>query len=149
PNRWTFEGSEAKSDWLVLELGAKRALHTAKLYFLEDGPAVGPPESFTVEAWDGEAWKVVSEISRAPKGPEGRRANTVRFKEVTTDRLRFTFIHKGRSRTGLSEVEAWGDAKLPVTAPPFPTDNLAYNASGKGFPKVNASHTSRFDKAAH
>jgi hypothetical protein len=145
PNRWTFEGSPAGKDWIELDLGTKRRLHTVKLYLLEDLPTVAPPEKIEVEWWDGKDWQKITERSRSPVTPAGRRANTICFKEAETSRLRLTFTHAGKSRTGLSEIEAWGDAVLPVSSPP-PLANLAYNATGKGFPQATASYTSRFDK---
>jgi hypothetical protein len=148
PNRWTFEGSPNAKDWLVLELGAKRRLHTVKLYLLEDGPALAAPEKIDLEYHDGKAWQKVSETTRVPAQPEGRRANTIGFREVSTDRFRLTLTHRGKARTGLSEIEAWGDVVLPVAAPPPPAGNLAYNPTGKGFPRLSASHTSRFDQVS-
>jgi hypothetical protein len=145
PNRWTFEGSPAARDWIVLDLGTKRLLHTVKLYLLDDGPTVAPPAKIELEWWDGKGWKDVVDASRSPEKPAGRRANTIRFKEVETGRLRLTFSPAGKSRTGLSELEAWGDAVLPIAAPPTPV-NLAYNPTGKGFPRASASYTSRFDQ---
>jgi hypothetical protein len=146
PNRWTFEGSPAQKDWLVLDLGARRRLHTVKLYLLDDGPRVAPPEKIELEYFDGKAWKPVEETSRSPAALAGRRANAIHFKVTDTDQLRLTFTHRGKARTGLSEIEAWGDAMLPVAAAPPPKGNLAYNPTGKGFPRLRASHTSRFDR---
>ncbi len=134
PNRWTFEGSPAAKDWMVLDLGTKRRLHTVNLYLLDDGPSVAPPAKIGLEWWDGKSWKEVTESSRSPEKPAGRRANAIRFKEVESARLRFAFTHNSTSRTGLSEIEAWGDAVLPVSVPPLPV-NLAYNPAGKGFPR--------------
>jgi hypothetical protein len=148
PNRWTFEGSPAAKDWLVLELGMKQPLHTVKLYLLDDGEAVAAPDRVELEYWDGKAWQAVRETSRQPARPEGRRANAIRFHEVKSERLRLTFTHRGKARTGLSEIEAWGDARLPVAAPGPPKGNLAFNPTGKGFPRVRASYTSRFDQVS-
>jgi hypothetical protein len=147
PNRWTFEGSPNRADSLVLELGRKRPVNTLKLYFLDDGEKVGAPARFEVEYHDGKAWRGVAEQERTPEKPAGRRANAVYFREVETDRLRVVFTHRDGARTGLSEFEAWGSADLPLEPPPFPTGNLAYNDGKQPFPKVSASHTSRYDKA--
>jgi hypothetical protein len=146
PNRWTFVGSRNERDWIALDLGAKRALHTVKLYLLDDGEQVVPPAKIEVEYHDGTEWKPVAEQERRPAKPAGRRANKVRFKAVETDKLRIWLTHAAGGRAGLSEVEAWGDAKLPVSSPPFPTANLAYNPGGKPFPKTSASFTSPYDK---
>jgi hypothetical protein len=146
PNRWTFTGSTAAKDSVTIEFGVKRRLHTVKLYPLDDGGKIAPPAKMEVEYHDGKEWKAVKEESRTPATPKGRMANTIRFAEVETDRLRVVFTHADGSRTGLSEIEAWGDASLPVTAPPFPTGNLAYNPGKKPFPRASASFTSKYDK---
>jgi hypothetical protein len=62
--------------------------------------------------------------------------------------LRVIFTHAEGAKTGLTELEIWGDARPPVVPAPPPLDNLATNAQGKGFPKAEASFTSRFDKLA-
>jgi hypothetical protein len=146
PNRWTFEGSPNDRDWLVVELGAKRRVHTVKLYLLDDGGGAVPPARVEVEHHDGKTWRAVPEEARTPEKPAGRRANAVRFRELGTDRLRLVFTHARGARTGLSEVEVWGDARLPIDPPPFPTGNLAYNPGTRPFPKASASFTSPYDK---
>jgi hypothetical protein len=156
PNRWTFEGSPNDRDWIVVDLGVKRQVHTVKLYLLDDGDKVKPPATVEVEYDDGKVWKPVDPptwmpvlpTARSPLLPEGRRANTMRFFHVDTDKLRFIFTHGKGARTGLSEIEVWGNVFLPVAPPPFPTANLAYNPGGKPFPKASASFTSAYDKVA-
>jgi hypothetical protein len=78
--------------------------------------------------------------------PAGHRANVIHFPPLTTAKLRVTFHHGKGGRTGLTEIEAWGDTVLPVRAAPAPAGNLALNTTGKGYPRASASFTSRFDK---
>jgi hypothetical protein len=146
PNRWTCEGSPNATDSLVIDFGTPRTVHTAKLYFLDDGKGVVAPASFDLEHWDGKGWKSVAQQSRTPEKPTGHRANVVRFPALTTAKLRAVFHHTGGGKTGLTEFEAWGDARLPVAPAAPPAGNLAYNPGGKPFPKTTASYTSRFDK---
>src|SRR5262249_43353798 len=68
------------------------------------------------------------------------------FPALETAKVRAVFTHRAGGRTGLTEFEAWGAAKLPVAPAPPPTGNLAFNPGGKPFPKASASFTSRFDK---
>jgi hypothetical protein len=58
------------------------------------------------------------------------------------------FEHAPGGRTGLSEIELWRDAKLLVAAAPPPAGNLARRAANpnNAFPRIRASHTSRFDR---
>lgn len=146
PNRWTCEGSPNPSDWCAIDFGTKRKIHTVKLYLLDDGENVLPPERIDLEYWNGKAWKEIPAQSRNPKGATGRRANVIRFPELETNKVRAVFSHRKKSWTGLTEFEAWGDANGPVAEAPMPAGNLAYNPGDKKFPRVTASFTSRFDK---
>lgn len=146
PNRWTCAGSTGATDSVAIELGAKRAIHTAKLYFLDDETGIIPPASYDLEYWDGTAWHSIPSQTRVPEKPAGRRANVIRFPPLTTDQVRVVLHHAAGGKSGLTEFELWGDAKLPVAPAPLPGGNLAYNPGSRPFPKVIASHTSRFDK---
>jgi hypothetical protein len=146
PNRWTFAGSPNERDWIVVEFGTEREVHTVQLYLLDDGDKVAPPSRIELEYHDGKEWKPVVIKERSPKLLTGRCANAMVFDHVTTDRLRVTFTHRKGARTGLSEIEVWSSNRPPVTAPPFPFSNLAYNPGTKPFPKASASFTSVHDK---
>ncbi|MCU0702597.1 MAG: discoidin domain-containing protein [Fimbriiglobus sp.] len=144
PNRWTCDGSPNAADSVILDFGTGRAIHTAKLYFLDDEKGVVPPEKVSLESWDGQAWKPLAEV----KTPAGRRATVVTFAPLTTAKLRATFTHAASGKTGLTEFEVWGDATLPLGEPPHPPGNLAYNPGNKPFPKATASHADRFGGVA-
>jgi hypothetical protein len=153
PNRWTCEGTRNARDWLEVDFGIKRSIWFLKLYFLDDGTGVVPPESYEVEYWDGRAWVAPAGLSRGLEKPAGRRANRVSFLDklgatqiLTTDKVRVTFTHAKGGVTGLTEFEAWSDDRPPYKPAPSPAGNLALNETGKGYPKASASHTSRFDK---
>ena len=146
PNRWTTEGSPNEADWCAIDFGTPRRIHTAKLYFLDDGAGVVAPAALELQIWDGKDWRPVPNQTRSPRRPAGRRANWIRFPELKTTRVRALFRYAGKGRAGLTEFEAWGDAAGPVPPAPPPAGNLAYNPSGRPFPKASASFTSRFDK---
>jgi len=163
PNRWTTEGSTAESDELVLDLGVARRAHTAKLYFLDDGAGIVAPRAFTLETWRGGGWQPLfdegqeSRLSLRERAffrgakddrPTGHRPTIVRFPEQAVTRLRVVFTPADGGRTGLTELELWGDAKLPIDPASPPQGNLAYRSptSRDGFPKASASHTSRYDQ---
>ncbi len=144
PNRWTSEGSPNASDSVVIEFGAKRTIHTAKVYFLDDEKGVVPPAKFDLEHWDGKAWQPIPALARAPETPTGRRANVIRFPSLATEKVRAVLHHADGGKSGLTEFEVWGDARLPLAEPPHPAGNLAYNPGDKPFPKASASHADRF-----
>lgn len=140
PNRWTCEGSPNDSDSVEIDLGAERTVHRASLYILDDGKGVVPPEKFDLEFWDGKGWKGIAEV----KQPIGRRATVVPLAEVKASKFRAVFRHAKGGKTGLTEFELWGEAKLPLADPPHPAGNIAFNPGGKPFPKASASHSDRF-----
>lgn len=144
PNRWTCENSPNRSDHVVLDFGTTRAIHTVKLYFLDDGQGIVPPARYELEEWDGSQWRTIPSQRRVPELPTGRRANVVTFAEREATRVRVNFHHANKSATGLTELEVWGDTMLPLPTPPHPEGNLAYNPGSKPFPKATASHSDRF-----
>ncbi len=113
------------------------------------GAAIVPPSAIEVQVWDGKSWLDLAKASRTPPTPitpTGRQANTIRFSELETSKVRAVFTHAGAGRTGLTEFEVWGKGERPIAPAPEPKGNLAVNRSGRGFPKATASWTSRFDK---
>ncbi len=148
PNRWTTDGSKSETDWLELDLGVARHVHQAKLYFLDDEQGIVPPREFTLETWRDDKWQPIADQQRSPQQPTGRRANVVTFVPQPVSKLRVVFTHASSGRTGLTELELWGEAQRPIAPAGAPKGNLAYRSpiQKDGFPKVSASHTSRFDK---
>jgi hypothetical protein len=149
PNRWSCEGSPAASDWVGIDFGIARPIHTVKLYVLDDGGEVrgiAAPEKIELEYWDGKTWNSVPGQQRSPQKPAGHRANMIPFPLIQAEKIRAVLTHRRDSRSGLSEFEAWGDGELPVEVAPPPKGNLALNVSGAGFPKASASFTSPYDK---
>ncbi|MFO0937074.1 MAG: discoidin domain-containing protein [Gemmataceae bacterium] len=140
PNRWTCEGSPNTRDSVSLDFGIERSIHSAKLYFLDDGKGIVPPQSFTLKSWDGGQWKALAEV----KAPSGHRAPVVSFPPRKTSKLRATFTHAQNGKTGLTEFEAWGDTTLPLADLAPPAGNIAYNPGDRPFPKATASYADRF-----
>jgi hypothetical protein len=138
PNRWTTEGSTNASDWVAIDFGIERQIHTAKLYWLDDGTNILAPAKFTLQHWSRSTWKDVPKQTRAPRNPAGHRANVITFPELATTKLRAVFEHVPAGRAGLTEFEAWGETALPVTIAAPPAGNLARNA------KSAASFSDRF-----
>jgi hypothetical protein len=144
PNRWTTEGSSNLTDWVEIDLGQKRQLESVKLYFLDDSAGIIPPSSFELEFWTGASWKSVDNQRRNPSRPEGRRANEVRFPALELEKIRLIFTHAPGGRTGLTELEGWGELAGTYQPAPPPAGNIALNLRGEGFPKATASFHDRF-----
>ena len=144
PNRWTTEGSPNPADWIEVDLGVQRSLDHMKLYFLDDGAKVVAPERYDLEYWTGQAWAAVPKQTRVPAQPTGHRANVVSFPTFDVQKLRVVFTHGQGGRTGLTELEAWGEVTGAYQIAPPPAGNLALNLRGEGFPKASASFHDRF-----
>jgi len=139
PNRWTTAGSPNPTDWTAVDLGTPRRISQVKLLFLDDGSGVTVPQSFALEAWNGNMWAAVPNQTRNPATPAGHRPNTISFAPMTVQKLRAVFTHSGAGKTGLTEFEAWGDGSGLYEVAPPPAGNLALNLRGEGFPKAEAS----------
>jgi F5/8 type C domain len=148
PNRWTCEGSPSDSDWVIIDFGMSRKIDTVKLYPLDDGgeadSVVRAPQRIDLEAWYDNKWYPIPSQNGVLDHPQGHRANVVTFDPIDVVKLRVTLHHRPDGKSGLSEIEAWGDVALPLEPAPPPAGNLAYNPKSDGFPKASASFTDRF-----
>ena len=108
-NRWTSYGSPNATDWLEVDFGAPKDVSRAELYIYDDRGGVQPPESYNVQVFvDGE-WRDAANQIKTPAMPTGSAPNSVRFDKVVTAKLRVVFMHKGPSRSGVTEMEIWKD----------------------------------------
>lgn len=145
PNRWTALGSTSAEDSVVIDLGIARPIHTIRLCVLDDGKDIVPPTSFRARYRDDDqtAWK---DLPTTDVTLQGSRANTMTIPETKLRQIEFTFKHSENGRTGLTEIELWGNAVRPVVPAPAPKGNLAFRGVNSEFPRLTASHTSRYDR---
>lgn len=148
-NRWTCEGSPNPEDAITIDLGKPRKVHTVQLYFLEDEKGILPPKRFDLLTWDGTKWVPIQGQKRSLEKPTGHTANVVQFPEQDLQKIRVIFYHTPDGKTGLTELEIWGDARLPVDQAPPPLGNIAYNGGDKPFPRASASFSDRFGGKPH
>jgi hypothetical protein len=106
-NRWTSFESPGETDWLEIDFGEAKDLGRITLYPYDDRGGVQAPARYDVEWWDGQAWRPAPSQVKSPEHPAGGRVNTVTFKKVTAPKVRVVFTHRGKARSGVSEVEAW------------------------------------------
>ncbi|MDP6718994.1 MAG: discoidin domain-containing protein, partial [Pirellulaceae bacterium] len=106
-NRWTSYGSPNKSDWLEIDFGEKKEVSRAVIHIYDDRGGVQAPTQMRVETWNGTAWVEAQQQVADPKLPVGSTANTITFSKVTTSKLRIVFTHKGKARSGATEIEVW------------------------------------------
>ena len=144
PNRWTAAGSPNPTDSINIDFGMQRRVDTVKLYFLDDGNSIVAPASYELEYWNGTDWKTFPDQQRSSAKPMGHRSNAIHFPPMDVRKFRVVLTHAEGGKSGLTEIEAWGDGMPPYTSAPMPAGNLAFNQSGKGFPKASASFSDRF-----
>jgi hypothetical protein len=60
-----------------------------------------------VQHWDGQKWLDATEQQYLPKQPAGGQWNEAKFKPVKAQKLRAVFTHKGKARSGVSEILVW------------------------------------------
>lgn len=65
------------------------------------------PASYKVQYWTDNTWNDAAAQVVNPATPVGGRVNTVKFTKVTTQKVRVVFTHKGKSRSGVTEIEVW------------------------------------------
>jgi hypothetical protein len=147
-NRWTTLGSPNRRDTVTVDFGIERRIHRITLYPLDDGPSgrVKAPAAFEVEVWQGGHWVKPPTEQRSPSQPEARRANHVSFSPLSTARVRVILMPRDGSAVGLTELEAWGPAELPLAEPTSEPRSLAFRRSGAPYPRASASYTYSGDK---
>jgi hypothetical protein len=147
PNRWTCENSPNSRDWIEVDFGMPRAIEMVKLYVLDDahigGSNIRPPQSISLEQYVDGKWEPLKYRSKQI-AIEGRRPYTLQIEPMELSRFRVTLTHANGFKSGFTELEAWGNGKLPLEALPHPEGNLAFNDGTKEFPKVTASYHDRF-----
>lgn len=147
PNRWTCEDSKASEDWTEIDFGTERQIHTVKLFVLDDrnigNSKIRAPKKIRIDYWNGSTWKSLERAKEIP-APEGHRPHIFQVDALTTQKLRVTLEHADGFRSGLTEIEAWGDTELPVSAIAAPVGNLAFNDGSKDYPRATSSHHDRF-----
>lgn len=111
PNsRWTAYESPNSEDWLRIDLGQPTRLTRAVLHLYDDRGGVQRPESIRIETLaDDGSWKSVVGLRLDPAKPRGGMPNEATFAPVTSSAIRFVFRHSGRSRSGVTEVELYGE----------------------------------------
>ncbi len=143
PNRWTCEGSPNAVDSIEVDFGMPRTIHTIRALPLDDrdltNSSIRAPQEMRLHYWKDDAWHAVAVTKMVP-APEGHRPHSFHFEEQTFQKFKVTLIHADGFKSGLTELEAWGQAKLPLGRIPARAGNLAFNDGVSQFPKASCSH---------
>jgi hypothetical protein len=106
-NRWTAYASPNRQDWVELDFGQPKSVRQLDLYLWGDSAGVKAPRRYTVQYWDGAAWRDARVRRQVPPQPSTWAVNTVRIDSVETDRLRVVFAHDVPAVTGVTELVVW------------------------------------------
>lgn len=106
-NRWTCFESPHPRDRLELDFGSPQTVGRVEIAVYDDGGGVQAPASIAVEIWNGSAWVEVEDVRQQPDRPVGGQFFEIGFRPVRTSKLRLIFTHRGRGRSGATEIFAW------------------------------------------
>jgi hypothetical protein len=138
---WGTFGSPNATDWLEVNFGQARTVDEVRLYFRNDRATnrYRPPASYQVQYWNGSAFVNATSQVKTPSAPRSN-YNLVRFASVSTQRVRVQVTHASGSKTGLTEVQAYGRGGAPQPEPG------PVNKAGSATP--SASYTSPWESVA-
>ncbi len=112
-NRWTTEGSKRAINTVELDFGETRIIDRLRLFFLDDGPgsAVRVPAAYRVEYQEGDSrWRSIT-VPGAAGRLVGHRPTDIRMpRPLAVRRFRISLTSRLGTATGLTEIEAWGNA---------------------------------------
>ncbi|MDB4679216.1 discoidin domain-containing protein [Rhodopirellula sp.] len=147
PNRWDCVDSPNQQDWVQVDFGTARSIHTVKIFVLDDrdlpNSAVLAPRGVQLEAKTDNGWKPISFQCQTDVNT-GHRSHSLTFEQRSIQEFRVIFDHAKGGFSGLTELEAWGESKLPIEAPAPPKGNLAFNRGDAEFPTASCSYHDRF-----
>ncbi|MEH0573418.1 discoidin domain-containing protein [Streptomyces sp. B21-108] len=121
---WGARGSGNSEDWYEIDFARPRKVDDVRLYFYSDKRPGGyaEPALYTVQYQDsGGQWTDVTGPVKSPAHPRAN-LNQVRFKGVTTGRLRVLLRHRDGHTSGLKEIQAFATGvRLPAARnqPPY------------------------------
>lgn len=140
-NRWTSTVS-GNQEWMQVDFGVERPIEKVKLYFLDDGEGVRPPEQYRLQVWNRDSWNSLKNVTITPNEPVGHQPNIVDLEQIYyTEKVRVIMDKSAGQSVGLTEFEIWGHEKLPIAQPVGKVTNLAFNPDNELFPIYSASYT--------
>lgn len=107
--RWTTFKTENPTDWIEIDFGAVKNVHTVMLAVWGDKDGVRPPVRYDIQYWSDNTWKDVLKQVKDPLTPAGNSINIVTMAPVDTSKIRVVITHEKGSSSGLTELEVYGD----------------------------------------
>ncbi|HET9274527.1 MAG TPA: discoidin domain-containing protein [Gemmatimonadales bacterium] len=103
-NRWSAYQSPNAVDWVEIDFGAPKTVRSIELYLYGNGRGVAAPRDYSVELWDGRAWKTAQVRSRAPVRPLASARNVVTIEPAEASRIRVRLEHDLPAFSGITEL---------------------------------------------
>lgn len=144
-NRWSSLYSPNKKDWIGIDFGGDRPIHTVKVYFLEDS-AIKVPLSYQLEHYNGKIWTAIPGQRKHLAKPMANKSNTISFNEINTSKIRVVATSQAGAAVGVSEIEAWGSGKTGLVKTDSKESPSIGSVGYKTQASVSTSFTSRFDQ---
>lgn len=108
-NRWTSYQSPATEDWLEVDFGKVESFDRAEIGFYDDGGGVQLPKSFKLEVLSNGSWLTIDVKTQKPETINGTQMTEVEFARVAANKIRIILQHRGRARSGLTELRVFND----------------------------------------
>jgi hypothetical protein len=109
-SRWTAFGSGNHEDWLGVDFGKPTPVQDVRIYLDGAGGNFGDPKSYTLQYWDGSAWKDAPNQQHTPAQPAVDQVNRVTLTTpLTATKIRVMFTNKGGpyGYVAVTELESW------------------------------------------
>lgn len=103
-NRWSAVGSPNAQDWVAVDFGKPKVVRRLELYFFGDDGRIKAPRNYTIQTWDGTAWRDASVLRRSPEQPLASARNVVLMEPLTTSRVRVMLEHDLPAFSGITEL---------------------------------------------
>ncbi|ULT57336.1 RICIN domain-containing protein [Neobacillus drentensis] len=119
--RWTNwdQSSWRPEDWVAIDFGSEDTISKAQFHFYDDAGGTRPPESFSLEYWDGVNWKA---IDGTQTEVNAQKDVTVNFQPVTTSKIRVVMKAMPKTCMAISEIEVFGKGDITKATPSISDD---------------------------
>ena len=77
------------------------------MHIYDDHGGVQTPSSYSIQYFKDGQWLTIDKIQKSPKELKGSSENIATFTEVNSSKVRVVFVHKGKARSGLTEIKVW------------------------------------------
>lgn len=109
-SRWTDFRSGHAEDWLGIDFGKPTPVQDVRIYLDGAGGNFAAPKSYTLQYWDGDAWRDAPDQQHTPVKPAVNQVNRVTLPTpLITSKIRILFVNHGGpyGYVAVTELESW------------------------------------------